>query len=101
MIVIMIMLFKIGLLRFFRYIFKDPYLIFSLVFTLTLAFGVGLSTANFGALVRYKIPFAPFFASMFFIINWYVKKSKGDPELLIIEELDEKTEDHSVTPSAI
>ncbi|MBL57414.1 MAG: hypothetical protein CMP61_09510 [Flavobacteriales bacterium] len=40
---------------------NDSFLIFCLLFTLTLAFGVGLSTANFGALVRYKIPFLPFF----------------------------------------
>ena len=46
---------------------KDSFLIFCLLFTLTLAFGVGLSTANFGALVRYKIPFLPFF--IFLLLN--------------------------------
>ena len=46
---------------FLKSIRKDSFLIFCLLFTLTLAFGVGLSTANFGALVRYKIPFLPFF----------------------------------------
>lgn len=76
MIVIVIMLFKIGVLRFLGYIGKDPYLIFSTIFTIVLAFGIGLSTANFGALVRYKIPFAPYFTSIFFIMNWYVQRTK-------------------------
>ena len=46
---------------------NDPFLIFCFLFTLILGFGIGLSTSNFGALVRYKIPFLPFF--VFFILN--------------------------------
>lgn len=46
---------------------KDPFLIFCFLFTLILGFGIGLSTSNFGALVRYKIPFLPFF--VFLILN--------------------------------
>lgn len=59
----------LGPFKIFSQIFKDPYLIFCLLFTLVLGFGVGLSTSNFGALVRYKIPFMPFFISLIFIIN--------------------------------
>lgn len=54
-------------------IFKDPFLLFCLLFTLILGFGVGLSTSNFGALVRYKIPFMPF---IFFLILVAGKKGK-------------------------
>jgi hypothetical protein len=50
-----------GPVSFFRKIFSDPFLIFCLLFTIILGFGVGLSTSNFGALVRYKIPYLPFF----------------------------------------
>jgi hypothetical protein len=32
------------------------------------AFGVGLSTSNFGSLVRYRIPLMPFFATILMII---------------------------------
>lgn len=46
---------------------NDPFLIFCLLYTLVLGFGVGLSTSNFGALVRYKIPFLPFW--IFLILN--------------------------------
>lgn len=67
-------LLTIGPFKFLRYIFKDSFLIFCLSFTIILAFGIGLSTANFGALVRYKIPFLPYFSALFFIVNGYVKE---------------------------
>lgn len=50
-----------GPIRFFKLIFSDPFLLFCILFTIILGFGVGLSTSNFGALVRYKIPYLPFF----------------------------------------
>jgi len=67
----------IGPVKIIIYIFKDPYLIFCLLFTLILGFGVGLSTSNFGALVRYKIPYMPFFVSLIFILNLKRKQNKG------------------------
>lgn len=53
----------------------DPFLLFCILFTVILGFGVGLSTANFGALVRYKIPFLPFFT--FLILSQVFKKENG------------------------
>lgn len=49
---------------------KPFLLIFSFAFALTFAFAIGLTTANFGALVRYKIPLVPFFLSGLFIIDY-------------------------------
>lgn len=40
---------------------RNPNIFFALVFTLTFAFAVGVSTFNFGSLARYKIPMLPFF----------------------------------------
>jgi hypothetical protein len=40
---------------------RDPTIVFCLVFSLTFAFAVGVSTFNFGTLTRYKIPLLPFF----------------------------------------
>ena len=48
-------------LKILKFVRDDPFLIFCVLFTLILGFGIGLSTSNFGALVRYKIPFLPFF----------------------------------------
>ena len=62
-------------LGFVKSLTKDPFLIFCLLFTIILGFGVGLSTSNFGALVRYKIPFLPFFS--FLILKLRFDKGKA------------------------
>ncbi|HET6767042.1 MAG TPA: hypothetical protein VFH08_06580, partial [Chitinophagaceae bacterium] len=49
-------------------ILADETLQFCLLFTLVFAFAVGISTSNFGSLVRYKIPCLPFYAALLFII---------------------------------
>ncbi len=52
---------------------QDPFFIFCFLFTIILGFGVGLSTSNFGALVRYKIPYLPFFT--FLLLSLTFKKN--------------------------
>lgn len=54
---IWLLIYKGGLLN----VFKDPFLTFCLLFALLFAFAVGVSTFNFGTLMRYKIPMIPFF----------------------------------------
>lgn len=61
-------LFKVGIFRFITYIFDSPVLLFSIAFSILFAFSVGLTTANFGALVRYKIPLIPYYVAAMFII---------------------------------
>jgi len=46
-----------------------------------LAFGVGIATANFGALVRYKIPLVPFYFSALFLIYQISEKEKFNQQL--------------------
>lgn len=53
--------FKKGLIAPFKTIFKDPRLAMAFVFAIIFSIGVGISTANFGALSRYKIPCLPFY----------------------------------------
>tara|TARA_B100001094_G_C18110199_1_gene760706 strand:+ start:311 stop:1096 length:786 start_codon:yes stop_codon:yes gene_type:complete len=82
-IVIWIILFKpISILKSIR---DDAFLIFCLLFTLILGFGVGLSTSNFGALVRYKIPFLPFFI---FLILYNIKWLNNSED--VTKSLDSK-----------
>lgn len=59
----------VGPFRVFSWIGKEPLLIFSFVFAVFFSFSVGLTTANFGALVRYKIPSIPFYMSLLFILD--------------------------------
>jgi hypothetical protein len=52
---------------------KDPTLTFCLVFSLIFAFAVGISSYNFGALSRYKIPCLPFYGAFLVICLNYSK----------------------------
>ncbi len=56
-----------------------PILLMSVVFALFFAFTVGITTPNFGALVRFKIPMVPFFISSLFI-TVYLAKIKRELE---------------------
>lgn len=55
-----------------RRILSSPFLIFCFSMSIILAFAIGLSTPNFGALVRFKIPLIPFF--FFALIVLYKNK---------------------------
>jgi hypothetical protein len=59
---------KLKLKTLFKSLFSHPLLVFSLLFSIFFAFSVGLTTANYGALVRLKIPFVPFYIASLFII---------------------------------
>lgn len=54
----------------------NPNVLCCLVFSVTFAFAVGVSTFNFGTLVRYKIPLLPFFAVSLILINHYSKSER-------------------------
>ena len=47
---------------------KDPNIIFCFLFALIFAFAVGVSSGNFGALSRYKIPCLPFYGAFLAIL---------------------------------
>ncbi len=58
-----------GISNFFKKIFTDPLVLYCLVFSLLFAAFVGISSFNFGSLVRYKIPAIPFFLIALVIIS--------------------------------
>jgi len=60
-------------------IIKNPAIIYSLVFSLTFAFAVGISSYNFGTLFRYKVPLMPFY-SIFLAIAWSKSIGKNKKE---------------------
>lgn len=59
-------LFKVGIVKIIHLFYRDSFLKFCLIFSLIMAFAVGLNSFNFGTLVRYKIPFLPFYVVMLF-----------------------------------
>lgn len=53
-----------------KILLSDSFIVFGLTFSIIFAYFMGLTTSNFGSLVRYKIPLLPFFmASLFIIVN--------------------------------
>lgn len=56
-------------------LFRDPQLRFCVVFSIIFAFAVGISTSNFGTLMRYKIPMMPFY--LLFLVLLYSSNSSN------------------------
>jgi hypothetical protein len=69
-------LFKVGFIRFFRIIFTDKHVRVFMLFSVVFGIAVGLTSYNFGALSRYKIPSLPFFTASLAIIYYlgYLKQ---------------------------
>lgn len=56
---------------------KDHMIAFSVPFVLILGTAIGLTSFNYGALVRYKIPVMPFFATFLILVNYHLNKSSN------------------------
>ncbi len=72
---------KAGILHTFRLVATKPVLVFCFAFAITFSFAVGISTYNFGSLVRYKIPMYPFFVSGLVMVLGYSKRERKRFEL--------------------
>lgn len=68
---------KIKPRRLVNIIIDNPLLLFGLVFSIIFSFALGLTTSNFGALVRFKIPALPFFLCSLVILNYFIKYQKN------------------------
>lgn len=62
-------LWRVGVLRSLAIIGSTPVLTLCFVFSLVFAISVGISSGNFGTLVRYKIPLMPFYLSGLYIMQ--------------------------------
>ena len=80
-----ILLNKKGIAVFFRELIFNPLVFYCFAFSIVFAIFVGLSTFNFGSLVRYKIPCVPFFVVALMIMHYKIKESLQKP-LMIPEE---------------
>ena len=69
-------IYHVGFIRSLKTISSNPFLIFCFLFSIVFAFAVGITTYNFGSLVRYKIPLYPFFVSGLFILLSYSKRER-------------------------
>jgi hypothetical protein len=76
-----VLLIKPGPLKCLWLIIQYPVIQFCMVFTLILAFAVGLNSYNFGTLVRYKIQLVPFFLAGMVLIKHYYSFSIADSRI--------------------
>lgn len=74
-----------GVFKTFKIIFQEPIVAFCLIFAISFAFAVGVSTFNFGTLVRYKIPMVPYYLLGLIIIKHYLDTSKNKSKKIIRE----------------
>ena len=71
----LILILKTNPRKMIRIIISQPLILYSIFFSLLLAFGVGMASTNFGALSRYKIPFIPYYFSAIYLI-YYLNQQK-------------------------
>lgn len=76
MLLTLFVFFRVGIIRAFVQIFNDRLLIFMFGFTLFFSFMTGISTGNFGSLVRYKLPAIPFFMIALTLLYFKGRKEK-------------------------
>lgn len=77
---------QIKLARLGQILTSQPILLFCLIFSITFSFAVGVSSYNFGTLVRYKIPMMPFFLAFLYIVqSQAVNKAKKTRRLAATE----------------
>ena len=69
--VALVIKYRLGVLK----SFSNPDVSFAIIFSVILAFAVGVSSFNFGTLVRYKIPLMPFYL-LALILIYYENKPK-------------------------
>ena len=74
---------KAGVLKTFQIINRDPNLFFFIIFSLIFAFAVGITSYNFGALARYKIPCLPFYAAFIIILSYHDKLGQKKTNVVI------------------
>ena len=58
--------------KFVNTLLEHPFLIFLISYSILFSLLVGLSTSNFGALVRFKIPFLPSFVCAILLLNYFL-----------------------------
>lgn len=68
--------FKVGIFKFFNGILGNGIVIYCLLFSIVFGFATGMSSQNFGSLVRYKIPIMPMYFSGLFIL-YYIKTGES------------------------
>jgi hypothetical protein len=73
-----VVLFSIRRRVLYKLIAENPIIMYSLFFSIVFAFMIGLTTSNFGALVRFKIPLIPMYMASMMIMLSHLRITKGE-----------------------
>ena len=60
-----------------KIIYKNPILIFCAIFFIIFGVSIGIATANYGSLVRYKVPLIPFLWTFLIVLNYQTDLNKS------------------------
>ena len=71
---------RTGVVKTLKIVFEEPMVVFSLSFAVIFAFAVGISSGNFGALVRLKTPLLPFLITGLYILFFKSQELKKGKE---------------------
>jgi hypothetical protein len=63
--------------RFFKLLFENPLILFMFSYSILFSILVGMSTSNFGALVRFKLPFLSIFVCVLIVIYEFYRKESA------------------------
>lgn len=82
---------RTGVTNIFKRLLKEPLLFFAFSFSVFFAFAVGLTTANFGALVRFKVAYLPYMASALFILSAKPQEEEQQADDIKTDDTSEET----------
>ncbi len=68
------LLFSANPFRIFNVMLAHPILLLCLLFSLVLGFMVAVTSNNYGSMVRYRIPYQPFYLAMLYILRYLLNK---------------------------
>jgi len=74
LLVTLYVIFKTGIMRTLKSILTNPVILFCVIFSMVFALSVGITSGNFGTLMRYKIPMMPFYFTALVLIYYRVQK---------------------------
>lgn len=72
-------LIRVGIFSFVKTIFKQPILLYCVGFAVAFSIFIGITTLNFGSLVRYKTPAISFYIIALILVLFYNGKIKSIP----------------------
>jgi hypothetical protein len=79
-------LIRVNWIKIYTVISDHPILMCSFIFSILFAFLIGLTTANFGALVRFKIPLVPLYVSTMMVLFSYAPKPAKRSRKVIFQQ---------------